>query len=149
MVWVLFGVVFVSLLGGLSLGLFLRMRRSSARIVAELRDTHGSDLRHVSGCGVVSGMNRVPGVLALFRDRLEHRPLIFLDRGEIPLHRIAEFRSEETRNTRYGRARKYWNAQVLAFRTDEGEERIFVVRKAQAREWEAALARAGIRPAVG
>jgi hypothetical protein len=146
MVGVLFGVVFVSLLGGLTLGLFLRMRRSTARIVAELRDAHGSDLKYVSGCGVVSGRNRVPGVLALFGDRLEYRPLIFLNAGEIPLQGIVEFHSEETRNTRYGRARKYWNARVFAFRNDAGEEKIFVVRKARAKEWEAALERAGIRP---
>jgi hypothetical protein len=149
MVWVLFVIVFVSLLGGLYLGLFLRMKRSSARITAELRDEHGSDLKCVSGCGIVSGASRVPGVLALLRDRLVYRPLMFLTGGEIPLRRIVEFHSEETRSTRYGRARKYWNAQVLAFRTDSGEERIFVVRKTRVKEWEAALARARIRPGVG
>ncbi len=146
---VLFVVVFVSLLGGLFVGLYQRMKRNSNRIVEEMKQAHGSDLKYVSGCGVVSGYNRVPGVLALLRDRIVYRPLTFLKGGEIPLHQVVAFHSEDTRTTRYGRARKYLRAHVLAFRTDPGEENVFVVKKAYVKGWEEALGKAGIRPGSG
>jgi len=145
-VWILLAIVLVSLLGGLSLGLYQRMKTASRNIVEALQSTHGSDLAFVSGCGVLSGTNRVPGVLALLRDRIVVRPLAFLPEGELFLHNVVEFRSEDTRTTRVRRARKYRNAQALVFRTDRGEERVFVVEKAHARPWEEALATKGIRP---
>lgn len=145
--WLLFLVVILSLLGGLWLGVYQRMKRGTTRIVAELKEANGSDLKFVTGCGIVSGANRVPGVLALLRDRIVYRPLVFLKDGEIPVHRIVLFHSEDTRATRYSRARKYRRAHVLAFRTDTGEANVFVVKDADVRGWEEELARAGIRPA--
>jgi len=146
MVWFLLGVALLSLAAGLWLGLYLRMKRSGARIAEELRNANGSDLKLVTGCGVVAGANRVPGVLALLRDRVVVRPLAFLKEGEVPLHRVVRFHSEEARTSRYGRARKYRKAHVLALRTDTGEENVFVVKQGDARRWEEALAGAGLRP---
>lgn len=146
MVWFLWAVTALSLLAGVALGLYRWMRRNSERIVEDLRQAHGPDLLHVSGCGVVSGESRVPGVLALVGDRIVYRPVTFVEAGEIPLRRVVVFHSEDTRATRYGRARKYIGAHVLAFRTDTGEQRVFVIRKARARGWEEALGKAGLRP---
>jgi len=145
MVWILLAVAFVSLMGGLFFGLYQRMKSGSRKAVEELQAAHGSDLKFVSGCGVLSGYNRVPGVLALLRDRIVYRPLAFLKGGELFLHNIVEFRSEDTRTTRVRRAKKYFNAQVLVFRTDQGAEKVFVVQKDHAQAWEEALGKAGIR----
>ncbi len=146
MVWIFLVVVFVSLMGGLFLGMYQRMKSGSRKIVEELQAAHGSDLMFVSGCGILSGYNRVPGVLGLLRDRMVYRPLAFLKGGELFLHNVVEFRSEDSRTTRVHRAKKYRNAQVLVFRTDQGEEKVFVVQKIHARAWEEALGKAGIRP---
>ena len=129
---------------GLLFGLFQRMRRKSRLIVEELRTAHGRDLLFASGCGILSGLSRVPGILALVRDRIVYRPLTFMKDGEIFLHNIVGFTSEDTAETRYSRARKYRRAQVLAFQTDLGEERLFVVQKDQAQAWEESLKKVGV-----
>jgi len=146
MVWGLLLVTILSFTAGVSLALYRWMKRTRDRIVEDLRETHGADLRYVSGCGVVSGYNRVPGVLALLADRILCRPLLFVEGWEILLHCVVAFHSEETRTTRYARARKYLGAHVLAFRTDRGNLSVFVIRKAQVRGWEEALGKAGLRP---
>ena len=144
--WVLWGVVFFSMMAGLSFGLYQRMKRKSRQIIEELQQGHGQDLRFVSGCGIVSGYNRVPGILALLQGRILYRPLTFKRGGEIPLHSVIGLVSEDTQKTAYRRARKYRNAHVLVFRTDRGEEKIFVVQKDLTKAWEESLKNEGIRP---
>ncbi len=135
-------IIFLALMFGLFFGLYQRLKRSGKQVAEGLRQEHGSSLKLVSGCGIITGYNRVPGVLALLKDRIVYRSLVAGKGGEIFLHTIVDFACEETSKTRHRRARKYRNACLLAIRTDKGEEVLFAVEKETAPSWETSIKKA-------
>jgi len=141
MVWLTWLIIFLALMCGLFIGLYQRVRRKGKQVAETLRLEYGSNLKLVTGCGVIIGYSRVPGVLALLKDRIVYRSLLAGKKGEIYLHNIVGFSCEDTSKTQYRRARKYRNACVLAIKTDE-EEILFAVEKETAPSWESSIKKA-------
>ena len=139
MIWMAWLFVFLAMMAGIFFGLYQRVKKKGRSVADKLREEYGSDLKLVSGCGIITSHSRVPGVLALLKDRIVHKSLMAGGNGEIYLHTIIGFSAEDTHGSRYPRARKYRNARVLAFKTDKGEEKLFVVEKANAPAWEKSL----------
>lgn len=139
MIWMTWLFVFLALMLGIFFGLYQRVKTKGRKVAEELRQEHGSNLKLVSGCGIITSHSRVPGVLALLNDRILYRTLLAGRSGEIYLHTIIGFTAEDTFRSQYRRARKYRNARVLALKTDKGEEKLFVVEKANATAWEKSM----------
>jgi hypothetical protein len=89
---------------------------------------------------VVTGYNRVPGVLVLLDDRLAYRAMVLGAEDEIPFDRIKNWTLESTRETSRRRARKYRRAQVLILDLTEGEAPLFVLSDQKAPVWAEQLA---------
>ena len=135
----------VGVLGVLAI-VFSLIRARGKRLEAGLRRELGARLELITGCGVVSGLNRVPGVLASTGDALHYRALITGARGEIPLAEITRYTIEDTRTSSHRRTRKYRGAKVIALELRSGERPpLFVVRDSDGPRWEAALGRGGDR----
>jgi len=93
----------------------------------------------VTGCGIISTYSRVPGVLALLRDRIVYKSAMSSERGEILLQSIVEPNVEDASSTVHRRARKYRNAKVLVIKTTKGELKLFAIAKSKAPDWENAF----------
>ena len=119
--------------------LYILINRQGRKARGELERTFGPRIRLISGCGVISGLNRVPGVLALLDDRIVYRTLVTGATGEIPLDEIESFSIEDTRKSRHRRARKYRNASVLALAAPAGETPLFALKKSDAPKWQTLL----------
>ena len=137
--WLIYAVALPS---GLLLFFYLLFRFFSAKgkkVAEELRQRYGHSIKLLTGCGIVSGMNRTPGVLALVNDSIIYRSAVIAERGEIPLNSIKRFALESTNDTRHNRARKYRNAYVLTLTTSRGDLPLFVVSAGDRPRWEAEL----------
>ena len=131
-IFLIIGLLFITLLAGVY---FLAVR-SGKKLRAGIKDTYGPRLKLVSGCGVISGYNRVPGVLGLLDDRIIFRAMITGENGEILFQNIQGWLMENTASSRYQRARKYRSARVLALETTDGKTRLFVLSEKSAPKWE-------------
>lgn len=139
MFWIIFAPILTAAIAGIFFLLYLGVRGRSRKIVEQLRAQYGKDIMLVTGCGIIGTYSRVPGVLALLRDRIVYKSAINSERGEILLQSIAEFRLEDTSHTIHRRARKYRNAKVLAIKTTKGELKLFAIAKSKAPDWENAF----------
>jgi hypothetical protein len=119
--------------------LYWLIRSKGRKIVEKFEALYGESLLLVTGCGIITGLNRVPGVLALLHDRIIYESAIISKSGEILFQDIVRITMEDTRRTRHRRARKYRNAKVLEIITTEGTINLFAIPFSKAREWERAL----------
>jgi hypothetical protein len=115
--------------------LYWLIKSGGRRTEKELRKKYGARLKTISGCGVISGYNRTPGLLACLDDRLVYKALITGQAGEIPFEDVAAYALENTRYTRHRRARKYLGAEVLSFDLKQGRVPLFVLSSEKAGEW--------------
>jgi hypothetical protein len=106
-------------------------RRRAERFKAQ----YGPRIRHATGCGLVSGANRVPGVLALLDNCIAWVAVITDQKGEIPLAGIENFVLEEARVSRFKRARKYRKACALSLVSPGHNAPVFVVSEDDAEPW--------------
>ena len=138
--WLIYAVALPT---GLLLFFYLLYRAFSAkgkRVAEELRQRYGHGVKLLTGCGIVSGMNRTPGVLALVNDSIIYRSTVIAERGEIPLDSVKRFTLESTNDTRHKRARKYRGAYVLVLTSSGRDLPLFVVSAADRPPWQAELA---------
>ena len=121
--------------------LYRRIAAKARAVKDRIMQEHGADLRLISGCGIVCPPSRVPGVLALTRDRLFYESLTSLAGGkdEVLLADIAGVRWVDPRASSQRMARKYRRARVLEITSRGREALVFVLAKAQSGPWEQAL----------
>ena len=119
--------------------LYWLIRSKSKKIVEKFEALYGESLCLVTGCGIIIGLNRLPGVLALLHDRIIYESAIISKSGEIPFQDIVQITMEDTKRTKHRRARKYRDAKVLEIITTEGTINLFAIPFSKAREWEKAL----------
>ena len=119
--------------------LYWLIRSKSRKIVKKFEALYGESLQLVTGCGIITGLNRVPGALALLHDRILYESAIISKSGEILFQDIVQITMEDTKRTRHRRARKYRNATVLEIITTEGTINLFAIPFSKARKWEKAL----------
>ena len=131
----LFGLAVMTLLF-LPFVVFGLMKRGGRRVKEDMQQRYGTTLVLMSGCGVITSMNRVPGVLCLTNTRLAWHAFVTSDTGEIPLTEIASYNFENTRTSRHRRARKYFKARLLEINTRQGQTRLFVLKDTDAPAWE-------------
>jgi hypothetical protein len=139
MFWIISTLILTAAIASIFFLLYLGMRGRSRKIVEQLREMYSTDIMPVTGCGIVSTYSRVPGVLALLRDRIVYKSSITSERGEILLQSIVDCNLEDASSTVHRRARKYRNAKVLVIKTTKGELRLFAIAKSKAPGWENAL----------
>ena len=139
MFWIVFTLILTAAIASIFFLLYLGVRGRSRKIVEQLRAQYGTDIMLVTGCGIISTYSRVPGVLALLRDRIIYKSAITSEIGEILLQSIVEFKLEDASYTAHRRARKYRNAKVLVIKTTKGELKLFAIAKGKAPDWENAF----------
>ena len=144
MKWIAVGLGTIVVSYALSWFTLRRIRSRSQAIAGGLKEKYGSDLLRVSGGGIITSNNRVPGVLALTRDSFLYSAAITGDEGEIPLSSVDKSVIQETRKSDYPRARKYRKAVVMALHLSDGDQKLFVISRGDRAHWEVALARQGI-----
>ncbi len=115
--------------------LYWLIKSGGRRAEKELRKKYGSRLKTISSCGVISGYNRVPGLLACLDDRLVYKAQITGGAGEIPFEQIESYTLENTRHTKHRQARKYLGAEVLSLDLKHGQAPLFVLSIEKADEW--------------
>ena len=142
MFWIISTLILTAAIASIFFLLYLGMRGRSRKIVEQLRAQYGTDITLVTGCGIISTYSRVPGVLALLRDRIVYKSSMSSERGEILLQSIVEFKLEDASSTVHRRARKYRNAKVLVIKTTKDELKLFALAKSKAPDWENALYKA-------
>ena len=135
MEWLVFGVVIVALVWAVLGGIYYLIRRHGRKVRAEYEREFGSGIRLMTGCGVISGPNRVPGLMILLDDRLIYRAFVLGREERIPLGDVRSFLIEDTRQTRHVRARKYRRAGVLEINTRDGRTHLLVVSQKYANTW--------------
>ena len=134
--------LYIALFAAISVPLLLLywlIRLKGRKIVKKFEALYGENLLLVTGCGIITGLNRVPGVLGLLHDRIIYESAIISKSGEILFEDIIQITMEDTRRTRHRRARKYRNAKVLEVITKEGTINLFAIPFSKAREWQEAL----------
>ncbi len=114
MSWIIPGVLVLVLvvLGGVFRWIQIRGRR----VLEEMRAEYGDQLRLISGCGLVMGANRVPGVLALLPERIVYRSAVGRFNGEIMAFLITGFTLtpiQACKDRQVRKYRKYRNSMVL------------------------------------
>jgi hypothetical protein len=139
MFWTIFPLIITAAIASIFFLLYLGVRGRSRKIVEQLRAQYGTDITLVTGCGIISTYSRVPGVLALLRDRIVYKSAITRERREILLQSIVEFTLEDASYTVYRRARKYRNAKVLVIKTTKDDLKLLALAKSKAPDWENAL----------
>lgn len=142
MFWMISTLILTAAIASIFFLLYLGMRGRSRKIVEQLRSQYGTDIKLVTGCGIISTYSRVPGVLALLRDRIVYKSSMSSERGEILLQSIVEYNLEEASSTIHRRARKYRNAKVFVIKTTNSELKLFALAKSKAPDWESALYKA-------
>lgn len=145
--------VFLGLAGGLALGVLLfffsRLKTRGKRVEAEIRHEYGDRIRLINGCGVIRGLNRVPGIVALLDDRVIYRAVMLDYSADIPLDQITRFWVQEAATCPRPRAHKHRRAAAMLIQPSTGEEHLLVVAQQHAETWETALVQAtGIQPEV-
>ncbi|MEW5734451.1 MAG: hypothetical protein AB1921_06330 [Thermodesulfobacteriota bacterium] len=141
MIWTGLALFLLLLCFGVPMLLWGRIRKKGRVLEAEMRRELGGALVLISGCGIISGYSRVPGVLALSRTHLVHRSLVMDCRGKTPLSGIRGFTLESSRSTGHARARKYRRAVVLEVEAPGSALPLFVLPEARAEAWNEALNR--------
>lgn len=134
--WLIYAVALPS---GLLLFFYLLFKAFSAKgkkVAEELRQRYGNGVKLLTGCGIVSGMNRTQGVLALVHDSIIYRSTVIVQRGEIPLTSIKRFALESTAETSHKRTRKYRGAYVLTLTSSRPDLPLFVVSAKDKIRWE-------------
>jgi hypothetical protein len=139
MFWIISTLILTAAIANIFFLLHLVVRGRSRKIVEQLRAQYGTDIMLVTGCGIISTYSRVPGVLALLRDRIVYKSAMSSERGEILLQSIVEPNVEDASSTVHRRARKYRNAKVLVIKTTKGELKLFAIAKSKAPDWENAF----------
>ena len=139
MFWIISTLILTAAIANIFFLLHLVVRGRSRKIVEQLRAQYGTDIMLVTGCGIISTYSRVPGVLALLRDRIVYKSAMSSERGEILLQSIVEPNVEDASSTDHRRARKYRNAKVLVIKTTKGELKLFAIAKSKAPDWENAF----------
>lgn len=124
---------------GIPLILWSGIRKKGRALADEVRKDLGGTAVLLSGCGVIEGYNRVPGVLALSPIHLVHRSVIMGYRGETPLSAVRGYTLKDTRETEHARARKYRRAVVLTVDAPGRPLPLFVLAAAEAEAWRGAL----------
>ena len=118
---------------------FAAMGKRGLGMANRMRRRLGASLELLTGCGVIAGLNRVPGVLALADGVVEFEAMLTRGAAKLSLDDVALVALENTATSKYQRTRKYRGAVALVFVLKNGEERIFVVSKADAQRWHQAL----------
>jgi len=139
MFWIISTLILTAAIANIFFLLHLVVRGRSRKIVEQLRAQYGTDIMLVTGCGIISTYSRVPGVLALLRNRIVYKSAMSSERGEILLQSIVEPNVEDASSTVHRRARKYRNAKVLVIKTTKGELKLFAIAKSKAPDWENAF----------
>jgi len=126
---------------GVSVGyLTHRVLTSRCRqIIDRFRERFGDNIKIISGCGVVSRYNRVPGVLALVDERIFYEAAITGDSGNFRLQDIEKTVLEPAWKSHSRRVRKYRNAYALAFQLAGGDPALFVIAAKDRKAWQEAL----------
>ena len=148
MEWLYF-TLFLALLGvGVGYMTYRLVTARCARVVRRFKQKFGDSLLLVTGCGVVVGYNRVPGVLALVEDRIFFEEAISGAGGSFALDDIEKIVFEKTWKSRYKRARKYRKAFALGFHLKYGNLALFVIAEKDHAAWQEALG-VGEQSAIG
>jgi len=137
--WLIYAVALPSGLLRVFYLLFKAFSAKGIKVAEELRQRYGHSIKLLTGCGIVSGMNRTPGVLALVNDTIIYRSTIIAARGEIPLQTVRRYTLESTAETRHKRARKYRGAYVLCITSARPDLPLFVVSAEDKETWEEEL----------
>jgi len=145
MKWIAVGLGTIVVSYALSWFTLRRIRARSQALAAGLQEKYGADLLRLSGGGIITSYNRVPGVLALTRDAFLYSAAITKDEGSIPLATVDKIVMQATRNSDYPRARKYRKAVVMALHLQDGDCKLFVISQEDYAHWRIALARKGIQ----
>jgi len=111
MIWLV--PVILSVVGAVLFGIFHLLKVRSRKLMDRLVFEFGSHVRLAGHCGILSGMNRVPGVLILLPEKLVYRSALGGLDGEILLFRLTGFTIQSTKTCANRRVRKYRNASVL------------------------------------
>jgi hypothetical protein len=134
-----FYLILLVAIAGPFLVLYGIIRWRAGKIAEKFKLEHGGQLLLLTGCGVITDLNRVPGVLGLLHDRIIYETTIISERGEIAFHEVDKITLEDTKTSRHRRARKYRNSTLLEIKASRRKTPLFAIGNDKAAIWESTL----------